>query len=230
MLNDFIRIDLTHQLLPSMPSWSGSCGFNAEIKSDYANAAAEETGFRIQQIKMHAGIGTHIDAPAHCFAGAKTVAQLSLDHLITHCIMIDVSHQATETFSVSPTDITMFEQQYGRITKNSFVVFYSGWDTYWSTPERYCNHYHFPSIGRDAIALLLERDIAGVGIDTLSPDRPSDGFPVHEQMLGAGKYIVENIANARSLPPTGSYSFVLPINFAEGAEAPVRAIALKQRD
>jgi kynurenine formamidase len=36
-------------------------------------------------------MGTHIDAPAHCFAGAKTVECLGLESLVTDCVVIDVS-------------------------------------------------------------------------------------------------------------------------------------------
>ncbi|MCP4474660.1 MAG: cyclase family protein [Gammaproteobacteria bacterium] len=226
MLQKFTPIDLTHELSDKMVSWTGGCGFRAEIKGDYDDAAEGEPGFRVQQIKMHGGIGTHIDAPIHCVRNGKSVAQLSLENLISHCVMIDLSSQANETFSANHHDIITFEKKYGSIPANSFVIFYNGWEKYWSTPEQYRNHYYFPSIGRDAIELLLERDIAGVGIDTLSPDRPSDGFPVHELMLGAGKYIVENVANANRLPVMGSYSFALPIKFSGGSEAPMRLIAL----
>ena len=84
----------------------------------------------------------------------------------------------------------------------------------------------FPSCSRDAAELLLERDIVSFGMDTISPDRPEDGFPVHKILLGSGKYIIENVANANKLPATGGYCFALPIKSFEGAEAPIRMIAM----
>ena len=63
-------------------------------------------------------------------------------------------------------------------------------------------------------------------IDTLSPDLPSSGFPVHKHVLGAGKYIVENIANASKLPPVGSITLAMPIKVAGLTEAPIRLIGL----
>ena len=68
-------------------------------------------------------------------------------------------------------------------------------------------------------ALLGERGIAGLGIDTLSADTGGRSFPVHRAILGSGRYLVENIANAELLPPTGATAFVLPMKIHEGTEA-----------
>ena len=84
----------------------------------------------------------------------------------------------------------------------------------------------FPSIMSIAAELLLERQIIGLGIDTLSPDRPDNGFPVHKLILGEDKFIVENVANASRMPPVGAYSLALPIKINEGTEAPVRLVGM----
>jgi kynurenine formamidase len=76
---------------------------------------------------------------------------------------------------------------------------------YWDIPERYHNHYQFPTVSREAAKLLLLRNISGLGIDTLSPDGPDDDYPVHQLLLGANKYIVENVAT-----PTRSLISSLP--------------------
>ena len=49
---------------------------------------------------------------------------------------------------------------------------------------------------------------------------------VHRLILGAGKYIVENIANANCLPATGCYTLALPIKSVAASESPIRLIAL----
>lgn len=226
MLENLKIIDLTHTLSPQTPSWDGSCGFEHETSIDYEDFSTEAK-FRVQTIKMHAGIGTHMDAPSHCFKNAKNIADLALETLITSCIVIDVSSKSHERYLATPEDIKTFEKTHRQIPKGAFVIFYTGWDKHWSTPEQYRNNHIFPSVSKEAAQLLLERDVAGLGIDTLSPDRPDSGFPVHQEILGAGKYIVENIANASKLPPIGSYSFALPIKVAGGTEAPIRLIALE---
>ena len=222
---NFKLIDLTHTLTPEVASWNGSCGFQHDVKLDYEDCTTE-VKFRVQQIKMHAGIGTHMDAPAHCIPGGKTIDELPLEQLVAPCVVIDVSAKAHERYSVSVQDITNFEAQHGKIPKDTFVIIYTGWDQFWNEPEKYRNNLVFPNISIEATELLLERNIIGLGIDTLSPDRPEEGYHVHQLLLGNGKYIVENVANAKQLPPTGSHSLALPIKTLGGTEAPIRVIGM----
>jgi kynurenine formamidase len=61
-------IDLTHVLDSTIPTWNGGCGFNHDVHIDYADCEAQDK-FRVMKVKMHAGIGTHMDAPSHCIPG-----------------------------------------------------------------------------------------------------------------------------------------------------------------
>jgi kynurenine formamidase len=218
-------IDLTHKLSPDNPTWDGSCGFEHQTTLDY-NDCKTEVKFHVQQIKMHAGIGTHIDAPSHCIPQGKSVADLDLNDLISPCVMIDVSKKAGEGYSVSANDLKEFEEKHGTISEGSFVIVYTGWDQFWDNPQKYRCNYRYPSLTEEFAKHLLERNVTGIGMDTLSPDRPEDDFPVHRIILGAGKYIVENIAHAKQLPPVSAFSLVMPIKIAGGTEAPIRLVAL----
>lgn len=218
-------IDLTHTLSENTPSWDGGCGFKHEIALDY-HQCDPETRFRVQHVGLHAGIGTHIDAPSHCIPGARTVEQLKLDNLLAPLIVIDVAHKATESYQISTQDIISFEHQYGPISEQSFVAFNTGWGRHWENPVKYRNNYFFPSIAPSVANFLISRNIKGIGIDTLSPDIPSSGFPVHQIILGADKYIVENIAHLDKLPPVGSYILILPLKGKGLTESPVRVVAL----
>ncbi len=59
-----------------------------------------------------------------------------------------------------------------------------------------------------------------------SPDTPESNYPVHKTLLGAGKYLVENVANAQSMPPIGGFTLALPIRLQGMTEAPFRLIGL----
>ncbi len=218
-------IDLTHTLDENTPSWSGECGFQHTITSDYADGNGE-VKFRIQKITMHAGIGTHLDAPVHCIPNGLTVDQLSLRDLVAPGVVIDVSPSAHERYSVSPQDIKAFEDTHGRIAPRSLVIIRTGWERFWGEPKKYRNQLVFPAVSIEAAQLLLEREIVGLGIDTLSSDRADSGFPVHRAVLGAGKYLIENVANADQLPPVGSLILALPLKTRHGTEAPIRLIGL----
>jgi hypothetical protein len=66
---------------------------------------------------MHAGIGTHIDAPAHCIPGAKTVDELYLNDLIAPCVVIDISKQAHAEYQCLPADMHVFEKNMAKSQK-----------------------------------------------------------------------------------------------------------------
>jgi kynurenine formamidase len=220
----FKIIDLTHVLRPSIPTWDGGCGFEHRLHKDYDPKGIYK--FRTHSIQMSEGIGTHMDAPAHCLPGGKCIADLDINDLVAPCIVIDVSHKAHEHYNVSLDDVSGFEHHHGIIQKGCFVIIRTGWEKFWEKPEKYRNNLVFPCLSQEAAALLLNRGIIGLGIDTLSPDRPDNGYPVHKILLESGKYIVENVANSGGLPPVGSYSLALPIKIQDGTEAPLRLVGL----
>ncbi len=225
MNKEYKLIDLTHQLSPEVPTWDESCGFELNIDADYKDGIPPDL-YRAQSIECGAGVGTHMDAPAHFVPGGRTIDKLTLEELIVDCVVIDVSLEANENYVIMPKVVEKFEKEYGEIKPNNLVIFYTGWDKYWDNREKYNNDHKFPSIDPSTAEILLKRNIVGLGIDTLSADTGVNGFPVHHTVLGAGKYLVENIANAKVLPPTGAKCFVLPIKIKDGTEAPIRLIAL----
>ncbi len=225
----FNVIDLTHLLSSDVPGWDIHCGFQCDNTLDYS-ACTTDVKFLVQHLQLPAGLGTHIDAPAHCVKNAKSVEQISFDQLIAPCIVVDVSSKAHETYLCALEDIETHEQKYGKIPKKSFVIIYTGWDKHWGNAKQYHNNLQFPSVSKEVALLLLEREIVGFGIDTLSPDTEQSGYPVHHALLGADKYIIENIANTQALPTIGSFIMALPLPIMHGTEAPIRLIALVPRD
>ena len=142
------------------------------------------------------------------------------------CVVIDVSAKAHERYRVSRQDILDFECLHGTIKSGSCVMIRTGWEQFWNTPEKYRNNHVFPSIGPDAGHTLLERGVSALGIDTLSPDRPEDGFPVHQAFLGKSKILIENAANLGSMPLLNGYVMISPLKIKDGTEAPIRLVGL----
>lgn len=224
-LSHFTFIDLTHSLSPTIPQWGENCGFQHKTECDYTDCDTD-VKFRVQKFEMSAGIGTHMDAPAHCIPGGLTIADIPLEKLITPCVVIDISEKANERYSLSRKDIIDFENKYGIIPANTFVIIYTGWGKLWNQPIKYRNNLVFPSVSKEAAELFIERNITGLGIDTLSPDRAEDGFPVHQLLLNSGKYIIENVANCNNLPCVGAFIIALPIKIKDATEAPIRLVGM----
>jgi kynurenine formamidase len=196
--------------------------------------------------------GTHIDAPYHFAKDGKTVEHISMRELIAPCFVIDVRSQiqserdkgVLNNYTITPQDIAAFEEEIGYIiTAESIVLFHTGWGERWEKgPKEYLGFdeategpydaattpLHFPSLGADAARLLLERRVAGVGLDTASIDvGSSKDFIVHKILLKAGVFGIENInANIKHIPSHGSTLFCLPMKIGGGSGAPTRLVAL----
>lgn len=96
MLLDHFKIEEhTQPLSPSSPTWNGSCGFCLEIKQDY------DKMFRVHQVKMHAGVGTHMGAPSHRFEGGMSIADIPVERFVVPLCVIDVSQKAGANYEVS---------------------------------------------------------------------------------------------------------------------------------
>jgi kynurenine formamidase len=228
LLEQFKVVDLTQPLSPDVPTWNGSCGFCLEIKKDYDRL------FRVQQVKMHAGVGTHMDAPSHRFQEGLTIADIPVEELVVPLCVIDVSKQAGPDYEISLQDIKAYEATYGLIPPKALVIGFTGWSRFWTNSDAYRNtdengQMHFPAFSSESAQLLMERNISGIAIDTLSPDCLNPDFPVHKIVLGAGKYIIENIGDCSQIPPRGSYAIALPIRAENATESPIRIIALVPR-
>src|SRR5579885_228419 len=221
IMNNFTLIDLTQIVHPDIPTWDMTCGYYIKTMRDYKHCEGDFK-FRSQELDIRASAGTHMDSPAHCFEGAKDISEFTVQELVSLCVVIDVSDRDQERYKVSVEDIKHFESKYGVIQSGTFVLFNTGWSKYWDTPKKYHNNLVFPSVSAPAAQLLLERDIRGIGIDTLSPDCDEKGSFVHAILLGANKYIIENVAHIDQMPPIGAYIWVMPLKVAGAAESPVR--------
>lgn len=226
MFEEVTLIDLTHTIDESIPTWGGGCGFCYEVKKDY------EQGVRVLKYQMHAACGTHMDAPSHFIKGKEHIADIDLKRFFTPCVIIDISKKRKESLWLLPEDVKEYEKNHGKIKKNSLVIGYTGWQEFWHDPLKYRNEkpgkkLSFPGFSKDAAELLLDRDIAGIGIDTLSPDGSDmKEFPVHHLILGAGKYILENLCNLHLMPASGGFAVTLPMKIKEGSESAVRCVGL----
>ncbi len=225
----FNLINLTHVLNPNIPSWNGNCGFTLTTALNYIDCTTQ-TKFHVQSITMENGIGTHMDAPAHCIPGGKTIDQYTPQELLLACHMIDLSHtQPSAEYLISKNDVTEYETTHGPITEKSFVLFHTGWSAHCNNPERYRNNLQFPTLSIEAAQYLVSKSISGVGIDTLSVDLPeafNADLSAHTVLLEHGIFIIENVANGNLMSATDNYILIAPLNIQGATESPVRLIGM----
>ncbi|MDP3935967.1 MAG: cyclase family protein, partial [Alphaproteobacteria bacterium] len=149
----FKLIDLTHSLTENAPTWEGTCGFHLVTEHDYLEDA-DKVSFKVQKISLSCGIGTHIDAPAHCIKNSITIDQIPLDHLVDlpgYCI--DISYRINQDNCLTADDIFEFESIHGILKEKSCVLINTGWHRYWDDALQYHNEYQFPYVRIEAAEL-----------------------------------------------------------------------------
>ena len=228
-------VDLGHALSPKNPYWPGP-GYEP-FKFDIF-ATIEKDHVLSGRVAFAEHTGTHLDAPNHFVAGQVSVDKIPLKQLFGPAVVLDVRQQvaANPDYQLTPADITSFEQAHERIPDNAVVFMYTGWDQRWDDYEKYKNAdarkvLHFPGFSTEAAKLLVdERNIAGIGIDTLSVDYGmSTDFMVHHIVHGKGKFHLENVANLGTIPAAGAFVIVAPIKIENGTGGPARIFALVRR-
>lgn len=222
-------VDLTHVFRAGFPVYA----FDPPTRRTLVTV--EDDGFYSQEWTFGEHSGTHIDAPGHFIAEGRLAPELTPRELIAPIVVVDISKRATSDPDavVTRQDLKAFERSHGRIPRGAIVAMYSGWETRVGDPDAFKNAdgsgtYHFPGFGLDAVEwLLARRDIAGIGVDTLSLDPGiSQTFDVHLAVLGADRYGIENLANLRRIPPRGATVFVGLIPWEEGSGGPARVLAI----
>jgi kynurenine formamidase len=221
--------DLTHPLPETFPSANGERWLRIE---DFCSF--EETGINFKIWHMHEHLGTHIDAPIHFSKDGATCDRISARSLVVPLAVVDIRARAAETpdAQLTPDDIRTWESANGELPNGCCLALNSGWDRRASGPG-YRNAddtgtMHFPGIHSEAAQMLLEeREVAGLGVDTLSIDHgPSTDFPTHRRWLPAGRWAVEGLANLDEVPALGA-TIVIGAPTVEGATGgPSRIFAL----
>lgn len=224
-------MELSHVLGPGIPMY----GASDPTPTPETLVTVEANGFYAQAWTFGEHSGTHMDAPAHFIAGAETVDVYAPANLVAPLVVIDISARAAEDpdAAVTPEDLMAWESANGEIPAGAFVAMYSGWESRWADVAAYRNPddggvMHFPAFGIDAVTMLLEeRNIVGIGVDTLSQDiGMSTTFDVHVAILGAGKYGLENLAGLGALIGKPATVVVGVPRYANGSGGPCRVLAM----
>ena len=200
--------DLTHTFTPRTPVFPAFKPIQIRPKFSIA-----KDGFFANEVTFDEHTGTHMDAPVHFVAGARTADKLPPEKFFAPLAVISIEARAAKNADALVTidDVLEWEKRNGRLPAGAFVAMYSGWGSRVSSAERFLNKdskgtMHAPGFSEDVAKFLAtERDIVGAGVDTLSLDAASaTKFVAHLALLGAGKYGVELLANLNAVPPSGA--------------------------
>jgi kynurenine formamidase len=221
-------IDLSHTLEEHMPCYPTHSKYFHDLWGSYWHGGRSLN----YQLVMNEHNGTHVDAPAHFISDAKphahvTIENVPLDRLIGRGVRL-VCRECKEGDYVSRAFVAEWEQKHGALQAGDIVIFDFGWAGRWALrPDDQAYVADWPGVSLEAAEYLLEKQVAALGVDTLSPDPPAAlvSRPVHPVVLEKQTLIIENLCNLDALPDFFLF-LALPLKIRGGSGSPIRAVAV----
>ncbi len=209
-------IDLTHTIAPDMPVYPGT----ERPRFDAANTY-EKDGFKETRLSMFSHTGTHMDPPAHLFAGRTTLDQFDISQFVGRAAVIDCRELP------AGGRITMAHVNKNRenADRAEFLLMNTGWDRYWGREEYFGD---YPCIDDEVADYILKTCKKGIGLDVIGLDPIADeNLTLHKKLLREQEIvIIENLTNLHQLGE-GLFTFcALPLKYENADGSPIRAIAI----
>src|SRR2546421_1597701 len=188
-----------------------------EVLNNYDASRYEgKSEFLIASLHLCGNTGTYIDSPRHRYRGGADLAGLPLEQLANLAVVVI---DATGAGRAIARDAFADLELTGRA-----VLFRTDFSRHWGTPAYFTDN---PFLTADAADLLVSKQAAFVGIDSLNIDDTGDpSRPAHTKLLGAGIPVCEHMPNLNAMPATGARLHAVPIAWVGGGTFPVRAYAV----
>jgi kynurenine formamidase len=188
--------------------------------------------------------GTHLDAPIHWITGKDSgvdVASIPPSRLSGPVVVVDKTAEVAEDpgYLLTAADLDAHESEHGQVPPGAWVFFRSGWGARAQDESAFLNAGPEGPVspGPDVAGakwLAEHPNIVGFGVETVGIDAGAAGgmdpaFPVHNLLLGAGRYGLTQLANLEALPVTGALVVVAPLKLVGGTGSPSRVLAFVSR-
>ncbi len=198
--------------------------FLPDVKIDVIRAHADGHPLEIRNISMATHIGTHIDAPAHAFPGAKTIDQVALDAVCGPGVIIPVAAKPAEPITRADVEAAGIPIEDGDI-----VFLDTGFARY--AAARDDTYLMNPYLSQDLADLLVAKHVKVLGLDCVTVDmpvkvRPPDfAYPIHRTLLGNDVLIVENLADLSTVHGRVQQIWAFPLKIIASDAGFVRVVA-----
>lgn len=164
-------------------------------------------------ITMNVHTGTHIDAPCHVFEGGAGVDSLDLSQLTGQCRVLDLTHIED---GISEKDLKVCNIEHGDFlllkTRNSFSEVFQK---------------DFVFLEKSGAQYLADRNIRGIGIDSLGIERNQPGHETHKILMGRGVIIIEGL-RLEDIDEGNYLIYALHINIMGADGAPARVVLIRE--
>ena len=208
-------IDLTHTIKENMPVYPGTDTPKLMPANTY-----EKDGFKETLMQMYTHTGTHMDPPAHLYAGRTTLDQFPPDQFIGKALVIDC-RDLKEGEAIT---MDLIRIHGSKAEEADFLLFNLCWDKRWGK-DTYFGDY--ACIDDEVLDYIIAGNHKGIGFDVIGLDPIADENLTRHKKLFKETEIV-NIENLKNLDQCGSDLFwfsCFPLKLENCDGSPIRAIA-----
>jgi len=216
-------IDLTHPISEIMPMYPGTDAPKLHVAYNI-----KEVGFMETLISLYSHTGTHIDAPAHLYAGGRTLDQYPVEQFVGKALVIDCRHLQKE----DKISLQLLEEKGSELDEAEFILFLTGHSVLWGNPEYFGS---FPVMSDEAVEWVNRRKLKGIGIDAPSFDpvtvenleQAAEELHHHREILKTNNtLLLENLCNLKKIGDDLFTLCALPLKTENADGAPARVIAM----
>ncbi len=201
--------DVTSSIYEGMPVYKNNLNRQPQVTTETDGHVTES------RICLDVHTGTHVDAPLHMINNGKTIESIQIEELVRPCKVFDlttvnekITKQDLEKITIEKDDFIILK------TKNSF-------DTKFN--------FQFVYVEEKAANYLVEKEIAGVGIDSLGIERDQEGDPTHKTLMSNGIIIMEGL-RLKEVEAGDYFMVAAPLKIVGTDGAPARVLLLDQQN
>lgn len=206
-------VDLTHEINGNTPAYPG----DPEPVIESVKTVRTD-GYAVSSIELNTHLGTHVDAPAHLLAGGRAITDYPLEAFEGVARVMDAQGPVVTADAVKAFLADVKPHQL------KWLLVRTGWSEHWDDGEEYFED-DYPVLEPQAAAILKEKGIVGVGLDTPGPDGYEKPLDAHMSLMHHGILILENLTNLARLPAGKDLWFsAWPLKTCCRDAAPVRAV------
>jgi kynurenine formamidase len=191
---------------------------------------------RLCHLSLPDHLGTHMDAPIHCWEAGVSLEQVDIGRLIGEAVCLDL-YRGDIDYGYTAED---FATATPEIEPGDIVLIYSGYRDVTET-ERIRQTYLTP----EGAQWLVDRGVHAVGCEPAGMEHVPDGlfkyrwyekdtpnlpsWPAHQVLLSKDVYIIEGLTNLDRIKGERVRFAALPLPIPRASGCPVRAVAWRER-
>lgn len=181
-------------------------------------------GYSIERLTALTHSGTHMDAPYHFLESGKTVDQIPPEALTGVGAVLDLRKEVHGDL----LPLAAVQRHWPAKFQPEIVLLETGWSHGRSATHRYL--YDFPGIEPTTAEWLAQKNLKGVGTDTLGIDPFSNSkFEAHKVLLGRNIWILEALDHLDTLTEGVPYTVVAAPLKLEGASGAMSRVFAFER-